>query len=54
MASHVFEHIVSGNFTDLRDNQRGIVVDLSGKMYTVSYHTMVAVEQRIPLPAKSS
>lgn len=37
MASDVFEHIVSGNFTNLRDNQRGIVVDLSGKMAVDTY-----------------
>lgn len=38
ISSYKFEHIVSGNFTDLRDNQRGIVVDLSGKMYGVLSH----------------
>lgn len=37
MASHVFEHIVSGNLTDFRDNQQEIIVDLSGKMAVGTY-----------------
>lgn len=40
MASHVFEHIVGGNFTDLSDNQRGIIVDLSGKMSVDTYSVL--------------